>query len=60
MDELKELLLKVSDSYRDFVIGVCGAVKSRDDGVELMIEFIREHPEAKSDDIIDKLEEYGM
>jgi len=59
-DELKDLLENVSDSYYDFVFGVCHAVKCRADGAQLMIDYIKAHPEAKSDDIIDWMEEYGM
>ena len=60
MDELKDLLENVSDTYYDFVFGVCHLVKCREDGAQLMIDYIKEHPNAKSDDIIDWLEENGM
>ena len=60
MDELKDLLKNVSDSYCDFVIGICRYVKNVDNGVQLMIDSIKEHPNAKSDDIIDAAEEFGM
>ena len=35
MDELKDLLKNVSDSYYDFVIGICRYVKNVDNGVQL-------------------------
>ena len=60
MEELTELLENVSDSYYDFVFGVCHAVKCRVDGAQLMIDYIKAHPDAKSDDIIDALEAFGM
>lgn len=60
MDELKELLRSLPGSDYDYVVGVCCTVKSREDGVQLMINFIKSHPDAKSDDIIEALEEYGM
>ncbi len=60
MKELRELLDNVSDSYYDFIVGICAAVKSREDGAQLMIDYIKAHPEATSSDIIEVLEEYGM
>ena len=57
-DELKNLLENVSDSYCDFVFGVCHLVKCRADGAQLVIDYIKAHPDAKSDDIIDWIEEY--
>lgn len=60
MEELTELLKNVSDSYYDFVIGICRYVRNVDNGVQMMIDFIKEHPDAKSDDIIDALEAFEM
>ena len=60
MEELTELLKNVSDSYYDFVIGICRYVRNVDNGVQMMIDFIKEHPNAKSDDIIDALEAFEM
>jgi hypothetical protein len=60
MEELTELLKNVSDSYYDFVIGICRYVRNVDNGVQMMIDFIKEHPDAKSDDIIDALETFEM
>lgn len=52
MDELKQLLLQVSDSYSDFVYGVMAEARDylsrRDD----IIQFIKEHPEATTSDIL--------
>ena len=59
-DELKDLLENVSDSYFDFVFGVCHLAKCRADGARLVIDYIKKHPDAKSDDIIDWMEEYVM
>lgn len=60
MEELTELLKNVSDSYYDFVIGICRYVRNVANGVQMMIDFIKEHPDAKSDDIIDALEAFEM
>lgn len=60
LDELKELLENVNDSYDDFVKCVYWAARDRKDGIELMINFIRANPDARSDDIMDWLEESGM
>ena len=60
MEELKELLKNVSDSYYDFVVGICRYVRNVDNGDQMMIDFIKEHPKAKSDDIIEAVEAFGM
>ena len=60
MEELTERLKNVSDSYYDFVIGIRRYVRNVDNGVQMMIDFIKEHPDAKSDDIIDALEAFEM
>lgn len=60
MEELTELLKNVSDSYYDFVVGICRYVRNVDNGVQMMIDYIKEHPDAKSDDIIDALEAFEM
>ncbi len=52
MEELKQLLLKVSDSYTDFVIGVMADVRDNPDRLNDIIQFIKGNPEATSSDII--------
>lgn len=60
MDELKELLENVSDSYDDFVGCVLCAVKHDDEDIQKVKEFIKEDPTRKSDDILEYLDELGI
>lgn len=60
VEELTELLKNVSDTYYDFVFGVCHFAKRCEGGVQYMIDYIKAHPDAKSDDIIDALEAFEM
>lgn len=55
-DTLKEFLLKVPDSYDDFVHGVCLAAKT-DDVISGLIKFMEDNPNANSSDVSDKLDE---
>ena len=58
MEELKELLENVSDTYEDFVMGILADTKD-DDKRAKITEYIKSNPDAKTDDIIeclDKLE----
>lgn len=60
MDELKELLDNVSDTYDDFVGCVLCAVKHDDEDMQKVKEFIKEDPTRKSDDILEYLDELGI
>ncbi len=60
MDELKELLEKVSDTYDDFVGCVLCAVKHDDEDAQKVKDFIKEDPTRKSDDILEYLDELGI
>lgn len=51
MDELRKLLENVSDSYEDFVDCMCSIAKDYDE-VDILIDYIKENPEADSSDII--------
>lgn len=53
MNELKELLISVSDSYFDFVLGVLNYAKHSKGGCKVMIDFIRNNPDALTSDIIE-------
>jgi len=54
MEELKILLENVEDSYDDFVKGMLKAIKI--DGKEKeALRFLKEHPNAKTDEIIEEL-----
>lgn len=60
MDELKNLLENVSDTYDDFVGCVLCAVKNDDEDMHKVIDFIKEDPMRKSDDILEYLDELGI
>lgn len=60
MDELKELLENISDTYDDFVGCVLCAVKHDDEDMQKVKEFIKEDPTRKSDDILEYLDELGI
>lgn len=51
MDELKQLLLQVSDSYSDFVHGVMLDARDYPDRLDDIIQFIKDNPDATSSDI---------
>ena len=59
MDELKNLLENVSDTYDDFVGGVLNAVEDEED-IEKLIAFIKEDETRTSSDIIEYLDELGI
>lgn len=52
MEELKRLLINVSDSYYDFVISLMDEARKSDYRLNGLINFIKTHPEAKTSDII--------
>ena len=60
MDELKELLENVSDSYDDFVGCVLCAVKHDDEDMQKVKEFIQEDPTRTSADSLEYLDELGI
>lgn len=60
MDELKELLENISDTYDDFVGCVLCAVKHDDEDVQKVKEFIKDDPTRKSDDVLEYLDELGI
>ncbi len=51
MEELKQLLLEVSDSYFDFVIGVMAEARDCPEHLNDLIQFIKDNPQATSSDI---------
>ena len=53
MDELKQLLLQVSDSYSDFVHGVMLDARDYPDRLNDIIQFIKDNSEATSSDILE-------
>jgi hypothetical protein len=52
MNELKELLNSVEDTYDDFVLGVCHYVRMKPERLEKVLNYIKSNPEALSSDII--------
>ena len=55
MEELKRLLKGVSDSYPDFVRGVSAVCKSYPEVLDEIKQYIKEHKDADSSDITEKL-----
>lgn len=51
MDELRQLLLRVSDCYSDFVYGVMAEARDYPDRLDDLIHFIKENPQATTSDI---------
>ena len=53
MDELKELLINVSDSYYDFVVSILSFAKKKDGRADQLTKFMKTHPEAQTSEIIE-------
>lgn len=53
MEELKSLLINVTDSYYDFVVGMTSFAGKSDVRCEQLTTFIKDHPEAQTSDIIE-------
>lgn len=51
MEELKQLLWQVSDSYSDFVYGIMGIARDYPKRLDDIKQFIKDNPEASSSDI---------
>lgn len=61
MEELMELIEQVPDKYDDFVGGIEVTMKKQDEeDIQSVIDFIREDPTRRSDDIIEYLDELGI
>lgn len=52
-EELKKALRNVPDSYEDFVRGSFASVKDDEESQKKLLEYLRENPEAQTDDVID-------
>lgn len=61
MKELMTLIDKVPDKYDDFVGCMEVVMKKQDDeNIQKVIDFIKEDPTRKSDDILEYLDELGI
>ena len=52
MEELTTLLNNIDDSYHDFVLGITQYAKKKPARLEIIIKFLKEHPDAKSSDVV--------
>ena len=52
MNELKDLLLNIEDSYYDFVSGILNYAERKESGQKKLIEFIKSNPDVKSSDVV--------
>lgn len=52
MNELKELLLNISDSYYDFVIAVMAFAGKNHDREDALIDYIHNNPAVTTSDVI--------
>lgn len=57
MDELKELLTSVPDSYEDFVGAMLSYLKDDEENREKVIAYIKDNPDKKTDDILEYMDE---
>ncbi len=57
MDELKKLLESVPDSYDDFVGGMLVYLKDDEENRNKVVEYIKNNPEKKTDDILEYMDE---
>jgi len=53
MDELLNKLNNVPDSYAGFVMGVLTYAKKKTERLNKALEYMNNHPDAKSDDILE-------
>lgn len=60
MDELLKVLDTVPDKYEDFVRGMCAILKNDEENRQKVIDYIKNNPDKKSDDIIEYLDELGI
>ena len=57
MDELRQLLEAVQDSYDDFVGGAQLLLRDDEENRSKVIKYIRNNPDKKTDDILEYIEE---
>ena len=52
MEELKELLTQIDDSYFDFISAVLHYAEKKESRLHKLISFLKENPEVKSSDVV--------
>ena len=52
MNELKERLIRISDSYYDFVCGIMLYAERKPEHLALLNAFLDDHPDATSSDVV--------
>ncbi len=57
MEEFVIRLNNVEDSYYDFIVAVLTYVKKKKSRADAVSKFMDDHPEAKTDDILDYISE---
>ena len=57
MEEFVIRLNGIEDSYYDFIVAVLTYVKKKKSRADAVSEFMDDHPEAKTDDILDFISE---
>lgn len=58
MEDFKKLLENVKDSYYDFVMGMMCEEKNHPGRAEMIINYIKEHPDADTSEIIGWVQSY--
>lgn len=58
MNELKSLLEKTSDSYEDYVLYMIALVRDKPDLEETFIMFLKENPNATSEQVMDYSDDF--
>lgn len=51
MEELREMLKKVSDSYDDFVNAMCSLAKQYDE-IDVLSDYLKSNPDADSSNVV--------
>jgi hypothetical protein len=52
MEELKNILTNINDSYDDFVDAILHYAKKKTSRLEALLEFLKENPNANSSDVV--------
>lgn len=60
MEELRKLLENVSDTYEDFVDGMCLTLRDNPEYLEDVIQYIKDNPDKDSSDITRYLDIIGI